>query len=426
MKTKLIITGLLTLAGSWCLKAQNASIDANNANISGGDCSAFGVDALLNNDATFGIDNTAAGYQALYTNELGVENTAIGAWALKDVDNSWHTAVGADALLHHVGGINNTAFGTKALPIVQQSSHNSAIGYEAGLNIDGGLQNTAMGFRAGPIHAANHNQTAIGAYAQTYQDDMVRIGDVNIIRFKGAPASFSSSDGRFKFNIVEDDVKGIDFIKRLRPGSYNMNTLKQTEFLTRKMPEERRARFLNRDFSASSSLLRTGFIAQEAEKAAIEAGFDFDAIHAPKNESGNYGLTYEEFVVPLVKCVQEQQQHIADYSRQLERQNSLLNALKSNGSRLPELEEYTGEGIELQVIKNHIPDHITLNCKVGVAGAGFALGIYDLSGKQVKHFNLTETTASIAVPGHDLPAGIYLCSILDNGILKASKTLLVE
>jgi hypothetical protein len=50
---------------------------------------------------------------------------------------------------------------------------------------------------------------------------------------------------------------------------------------------------------------QSGFIAQEVEKAANEMGFVFSGIDKPQNENGLYGLRYAEFVVPLVKAVQE-------------------------------------------------------------------------------------------------------------------------
>jgi len=51
--------------------------------------------------------------------------------------------------------------------------------------------------------------------------------------------------------------------------------------------------------------LHTGFIAQEVEAAAKKVGFNFDGVDAPKNEHDLYGIRYAEFVVPLVKAVQE-------------------------------------------------------------------------------------------------------------------------
>ncbi len=39
--------------------------------------------------------------------------------------------------------------------------------------------------------------------------------------------------------------------------------------------------------------------------SAKNIGFNFSGVDAPKNENDLYGLRYAEFVVPLVKAVQE-------------------------------------------------------------------------------------------------------------------------
>ncbi len=66
--------------------------------------------------------------------------------------------------------------------------------------------------------------------------------------------------------------------------------------------------------------LYSGFVAQEVEQAASDAGYDFSGVDKPKNPTGFYGLRYAEFVVPLVKAVQEQQEQI----ELLKHQNELL------------------------------------------------------------------------------------------------------
>jgi hypothetical protein len=67
-----------------------------------------------------------------------------------------------------------------------------------------------------------------------------------------------------------------------------------------------------------SQIVYTGFVAQEVEKAANEVGFNFSGVDAPKNENDFYGLRYAEFVVPLVKAVQEQQKIIEDLTKRIE------------------------------------------------------------------------------------------------------------
>jgi hypothetical protein len=64
----------------------------------------------------------------------------------------------------------------------------------------------------------------------------------------------------------------------------------------------------------------SGFIAQEVERAASETVYNFSGVDKPKNENDFYGLRYADFVVPLVKAVQQQQQMI----EALQKQNAQL------------------------------------------------------------------------------------------------------
>src|SRR4030095_5108678 len=52
-------------------------------------------------------------------------------------------------------------------------------------------------------------------------------------------------------------------------------------------------------------IIYSGFVAQDVEKSAKEIGYDFSGVDAAKNDKDLYGLRYAEFVVPLVKAVQE-------------------------------------------------------------------------------------------------------------------------
>jgi len=54
---------------------------------------------------------------------------------------------------------------------------------------------------------------------------------------------------------------------------------------------------------------------KDVEQAAAEAGFAFSGVDKPSTADGLYGLRYEDFVVPLVKAVQEQQQQIEALQR---------------------------------------------------------------------------------------------------------------
>ena len=141
----------------------------------------------------------------------------------------------------------------------------------------------------------------------------VRIGNSSVTTIEGQVALTSVSDGRIKEN-VQEAVPGLSFISQLRPVTYTLNTRKQDEITMQAMPDSiKEKRMLSdEDYLESSSIVRTGFIAQEVEVAAKKVGFDFDGVSAPQNETDLYGIRYAEFVVPLVKAMQEQQEIIEE------------------------------------------------------------------------------------------------------------------
>ena len=75
---------------------------------------------------------------------------------------------------------------------------------------------------------------------------------------------------------------------------------------------------------------RTGFIAQEVAEAAKASGFDFSGVDQPKNADDYYGLRYAEFVVPLVKAVQEQQKMIEAQNEEIQMLKKEIETLKNN------------------------------------------------------------------------------------------------
>jgi hypothetical protein len=75
--------------------------------------------------------------------------------------------------------------------------------------------------------------------------------------------------------------------------------------------------------------VQSGFIAQDVERAANEVGYNFHGVDAPKNKESSYGLRYAEFVVPLVKGMQEQQEEISKLKKEISGLESQLALIKS-------------------------------------------------------------------------------------------------
>jgi len=172
----------------------------------------------------------------------------------------------------------------------------------------------------------------LGALAAITASNQVRIGNSNVTSIGGRVAWSTVSDARFKKDIQEN-VIGLDFILNLRPVTYHFDREAMSKYL-------QISDSLENDASRAASqenTLHTGFIAQEVEQTARSVGYDFSGVDAPKNDSDYYGLRYAEFVVPLVKATQEQQQIIETQTEKLEELQQQIEAQRDEIEKLKSL-----------------------------------------------------------------------------------------
>jgi trimeric autotransporter adhesin len=262
--------------------------------------SADGAYALLSN--TTGHQNTAIGTFALRFNTRGNYNVAVGSQALSSNDTGFqNTAIGASALSNNFYGYQNTAIGYQALSSSFTGYNNTAIGQSALSHIGGGFNNIAIGFESGthPNTPNVYNTVGIGNddLLNGFQDQVI-IGNTRTWFIGGKVNWGTVSDARIKNNIIED-VKGLDFILRLRPVTYYISNKAIIAITGNKETPDYPGKY------DGEKIKYSGFIAQEVEKAAKASGYEFSGYDAPKNEHGLYTIKYAEFVVPLVKAVQE-------------------------------------------------------------------------------------------------------------------------
>jgi trimeric autotransporter adhesin len=307
-------------------------------NITGSQNTSVGALALYN---TLGDNNVGVGNNALYSNTSGSSNTAIGYAAMSSGANtntgdknsalgynalgdnstgSYNVAVGYLSVKQNTTGSYNTGVGYQTINRNTTGTGNSALGQGALFNCLGGNYNTAVGYNADMSFTTAINSTAIGYQSIITASDQVRIG--NAVTSIGGPQNWTNiSDGRIKINIKEN-VPGIAFITLLRPVTYQKSLKLENQVIGRNGEMK-----LNKD-NNYEKMLYTGFIAQEVEAAAKLIGYDFSGVDAPKNEKDLYGLRYAEFVVPLVKAVQEQQILIQNLQKQILELNNIITAKK--------------------------------------------------------------------------------------------------
>ncbi|MCK6692820.1 MAG: tail fiber domain-containing protein, partial [Thermoanaerobaculia bacterium] len=143
------------------------------------------------------------------------------------------------------------------------------------------------------------------------------------------------SDGRYK-EAVQEDIKGLDFILRLRPVTYRFNYEKYEDALRGSSRED--DQHYRNSLARKSQERQMGFIAQEVETAVNQSGESFNGLYLPQHAGDNYALDYGRFTVPLVKAIQEQQTQIEQLKAENAQLRQQLDKLQTLEARIQALE----------------------------------------------------------------------------------------
>ena len=292
--------GLNVAIGSQALRVQNAGANAYNV----------GIGYNAGGSISTGVNNTLLGGVAGDALTTGTDNIAIGFTALStDTEGNKTTAIGRTALL-------SQNFTTST------DSYNVAVGYDAGRNVTTGTQNTYIGGLAGDTVTTGTNNTLVGynvdcqnsvnaigiGHGFDSASDFFKFGKASNVVSNNftANATFSrSSDQRWKKDITTNTDCGLDFIKALRTVTYKWKAPSELDASLSEYNSEKT--------SADFTTKMYGFIAQEVKQAMDDnsvtdfAGWVVDET----SEDNKQGVSYEMFVVPLVKAIQELEARVA-------------------------------------------------------------------------------------------------------------------
>ena len=278
----------------------NYAIGSNTKIVEGRDCYAIGSHAEI--------------YPFIYNGSGSAGSYALGNYALVKGQRAY-------AIGDHARALNNDAIaiGTNTKSTAYLSIAIGANGSNADTTFATGQASVAMGYAAksegsssialgtrsvagynnavaigNDAQANGVNSTAIGNGAVANTSNMVRIGNGAVTTITGNVVLTAPSDARLKKNI-KDLSSGLDFIMKLRPVEYQMNQ------------GDDRTNF--------------GFIAQDIEQLV---GTNNSMLTIGADAQRTLGLRYTDFVAPLVKALQEQQNEIEE----LKLKNDELSQLK--------------------------------------------------------------------------------------------------
>ncbi len=239
-----------------------------------------------------------------------IDNVMIGAGT-----GTENTAIGSNTLLKNAAGNYNTAVGCRALKNNggMTANHNVAIGFNAlGSNTTGGT-NTALGSNALSNNTTYSNCTGLGYGSDVTGSLQVQLGNTSVTVY-AQKALVVRSDARDKLDI-EDSPLGLNFIMKLRPRKYRMNS-REAYF------EEGK----ERDFTATNDGSKAGkrphygLVAQEVKEVMNDLGVDFAGYLDSKVDGGEdvLSLGYAEFIAPMIKAIQQQQHMIEQLQKEIE------------------------------------------------------------------------------------------------------------
>jgi len=416
------------ITGFWSLTGNAGTVEGSNF-----------IGTTDNVPLTFKVNNVLMGHLDLFNMFWGMQGPIFN----KGFAN---VGFGNQALSGNTTGNQNTAIGVSALSTNSTGNGNTGVGYQALQDIDQGEYLTAVGYRT--FQTAGHfsNSTALGNEATIDASNEIILGNTSIEVIKAEVTGITAlSDGRFKKNIKEN-VPGLGFIMLLKPVSYNYDI---HGINAHRLPNRIGTQGSNETLSLQSSkseesaiaqkekIVYTGFVAQDVESASNKAGYNFSGLYKPKNSKDTYGLNYTEFVVPLVKAVQELSgKNDSLIAVVADLRDSLAALIVQMNDRLAKIEQSMGlantSGVSLNSAKlfqnapnpfnqsTHISYYIPQN------SGNASITVTDINGRNIKTVPIAAMgNGQISLQTAHLTAGTYVYSLYIDGTLIDSKKMVL-
>ncbi|MFT5860786.1 MAG: hypothetical protein ACI865_002901 [Flavobacteriaceae bacterium] len=255
-----------------------------------------------------GIMNSFFGRRAGFQVFDGIENTFIGAYAGQSTTSGGHNSfLGVTTGNANTTGSENTFIGAHAGYFNGSGSYNTLLGNFSGVSNTDGSYNTLVGFESDVLSSSYTNAGAFGYGAIVNGSNSIVIGNTSVTSIGGQVGWSIFSDRRLKTGFRQNEL-GLDFINGLETVSYEYKA------------------------DGQKGIRYSGLIAQDVEILLDNLGADFSGLVRPKNNQDYYSIRYSEFVIPLIKAVQEQAAEIAtlqDKNKGLELRLSNLESIVS-------------------------------------------------------------------------------------------------
>ena len=226
-----------------------------------------------------------------------------------------------------------------------------------------------------------------------------------------------ASDSRVKTNIL-DIPSALEAIRLLRPVSFDYNL--------EKLP-----------MNPTLATGHAGFIAQEV-KEVLPNLVKYDT------SADLYNLDYISLIPYLTKAIQEQDslllqqqtllqayaEAVADLSEQLTELEAILNTQTKAPTKAPKASTNNEIGIKTSqnTLYQNVPNPSDCGTRIRyelIESTNAHIGIYELDGKEIAIYPLTDIQGEIVVESGALNPGMYLYSLIVNGQIQDTKRMVI-
>ena len=243
--------------------------------------------------------------------------------------------------------------------------------------------------------------TAVAVYGtinNASQQDFAGNFNGNVV----ASQYITASDKRLKNKVeVESDILGR--IMKLTPVHYVYKGFKETG--------------LNLDATRISH----GFIADELAKVFPELVNNFSTIDV-KNVQQYKAVNYIQLISILTAGMQEQQKQIEALKIEISTSKTFL---LSNKTAVPAEIENAAFSLS-QNIPNPFTESTIISYNIPANVNRALLAIFDLNGKMLLQYNLVQGKNQVTIRGSQLPAGMYIYSLIADGAEVVSKRMVLS
>jgi hypothetical protein len=215
------------------------------------------------------------------------------------------------------------------------------------------------------------------------------------------------------------------------------------------MPDSIKAQKMQKaeDYARAATKIQTGLIAQEVEKTAKDLGYNFDGVKAPQNPTDHYRIAYSEFVMPLIKAVQElskindnKDAKIDDLQKQLDAQQKEIDEMKAmmqqcrpcgNASTsVAAGSGYNATVTDIGALEQNVPNPFTNATTIGYSlpqrFSSAQIVITDKNGRSLKQVTISGSgKGKINIDASTLASGAYNYALYVDGKFIASKQMVL-